>query len=98
MWWKLLSDSERRRLARIEMQETWTASTWRREQANDLVLYGRRDAAGNRIAGTGLLEQAPAEYNGTSRSSGGATSYSASSRRNYKLGRRRENAEFACRI
>ena len=66
VWWKLLSDSEREALINKDPEKYGNLDgidMASRAKANDLVLYGRRDAAGNRIAGTGLLEQARQEYN-----------------------------------
>ena len=66
VWWKLLSDSEREALINKDPEKYGNLDgidMASRAKANDLVLYGCRDAAGNRIAGTGLLEQARQEYN-----------------------------------
>lgn len=66
VWWALLSDSEREALINKDPEKYGNLDgidMASRAKANDLVLYGRRDAAGNRIAGTGLLEQARQEYN-----------------------------------
>lgn len=66
VWWKLLSNSEREALINKDPEKYGNLDgidMASRAKANDLVLYGRRDAAGNRIAGTGLLEQARQEYN-----------------------------------
>ena len=66
VWWKLLSDSEREALIKKDPEKYGILDgidMASRAKANDLVLYGCRDAAGNRIAGTGLLEQARQEYN-----------------------------------
>ena len=65
VWWALLSDSEREALINEDPEKYGNLDgidMASRAKANDLVLYGRRDAAGNRIPGTGLLEKAQKEY------------------------------------
>ena len=65
VWWKLLSDSEREALINKDPEKYGNLNgidMASRVKANDLVLNGRIDAAGNRIPGTGLLEKAQKEY------------------------------------
>lgn len=65
VWWNSLTEAERQaciegnpklygNLDGIDMAS--------RAAANDLVLYGRKDAAGHRIPGTSMLDEAQAEY------------------------------------
>ena len=65
VWWALLSDSEREALINKDPEKCGNLNgidMASRVKANDLVLNGRIDAAGNRIPGTGLLEKAQKEY------------------------------------
>ena len=65
VWWALLSDSEREALINKDPEKYGNLNgidMASRVKANDLVLNGRIDAAGNRIPGTGLLEKAQKEY------------------------------------
>ena len=65
VWWKLLSDSEREALINRDPEKYGNLDgidMASRAKANDLVLNGRIDAAGNRFPGTGLLEKAQKEY------------------------------------
>ena len=65
MWWALLSESEREALINKDPEKYGNLNgidMASRVKANDLVLNGRIDAAGNRIPGTGLLEKAQKEY------------------------------------
>lgn len=65
VWWALLSESEREALINKDPEKYGNLNgidMASRAKANDLVLNGRIDAAGNRIPGTGLLEKAQKEY------------------------------------
>ncbi len=65
VWWALLSESEREALINRDPEKYGNLNgidMASRAKANDLVLNGRIDAAGNRIPGTGLLEKAQKEY------------------------------------
>ena len=65
VWWALLSESEREALINKDPEKYGNLDgidMASRAKANDLVLNGRIDAAGNRIPGTGLLEKAQKEY------------------------------------
>lgn len=65
VWWALLSESEREALINKDPEKYGNLNgidMASRVKANDLVLNGRIDAAGNRIPGTGLLEKAQKEY------------------------------------
>lgn len=65
VWWALLSESEREALINRDPEKYGNLNgidMASRVKANDLVLNGRIDAAGNRIPGTGLLEKAQKEY------------------------------------
>ena len=65
VWWALLSESEREALINRDPEKYGNLNgidMASRARANDLVLNGRIDAAGNRIPGTGLLEKAQKEY------------------------------------
>ena len=65
VWWGLLSESERVALISKDPEKYGNLDgidMASRAKANDLVLNGRIDAAGNRIPGTGLLEKAQKEY------------------------------------
>nr|WP_295968354.1 alpha/beta hydrolase [uncultured Actinomyces sp.] len=65
VWWALLSESEREALINRDPEKYGNLDgidMASRAKANDLVLNGRIDAAGNRFPGTGLLEKAQKEY------------------------------------
>lgn len=65
VWWALLSESEREALINRDPEKYGNLNgidMASRAKANDLVLNGRIDAAGNRFPGTGLLEKAQKEY------------------------------------
>ena len=65
VWWALLSESEREALINKDPEKYGNLNgidMASRVKANDLVLNGRIDGAGNRIPGTGLLEKAQKEY------------------------------------
>ena len=65
VWWALLSETEREALINRDPEKYGNLNgidMASRAKANDLVLNGRIDAAGNRIPGTGLLEKAQKEY------------------------------------
>ena len=65
VWWALLSESEREALINRDPDKYGNLNgidMASRAKANDLVLNGRIDAAGNRFPGTGLLEKAQKEY------------------------------------
>ena len=65
VWWALLSESEREALINKDPEKYGNLNgidMASRAKANDLVLNGRIDGAGNRIPGTGLLEKAQKEY------------------------------------
>ena len=65
VWWALLTESEREALINKDPEKYGNLNgidMASRARANDLVLNGRIDAAGNRIPGTGLLEKAQKEY------------------------------------
>ena len=65
VWWALLSETEREALINRDPEKYGNLNgidMASRVKANDLVLNGRIDAAGNRIPGTGLLEKAQKEY------------------------------------
>ena len=60
VWWALLSESEREALINKDPEKYGNLNgidMASRAKANDLVLNGRIDAAGNRIPGTGLIEK-----------------------------------------
>ena len=65
VWWALLSETEREALINRDPEKYGNLNgidMASRVKANDLVLNGRIDGAGNRIPGTGLLEKAQKEY------------------------------------
>ena len=65
VWWALLSDSEREALINKDPEKYGNLDgidMASRAKANDLVLNGRIDAAGNRIPGTSLIEKVQKEY------------------------------------
>lgn len=65
VWWALLSETEREALINKDPEKYGNLNgidMASRVKANDLVLNGRIDGAGNRIPGTGLLEKAQKEY------------------------------------
>ena len=65
VWWALLSEFEREALINRDPEKYGNLDgidMASRAKANDLVLNGRIDAAGNRFPGTGLLEKAQKEY------------------------------------
>lgn len=60
VWWALLSESEREALINRDPEKYGNLNgidMASRAKANDLVLNGRIDAAGNRIPGTSLIEK-----------------------------------------
>ena len=60
VWWALLSESEREALINKDPEKYGNLNgidMASRAKANDLVLNGRIDAAGNRIPGTSLIEK-----------------------------------------
>ena len=65
VWWALLSESEREALINRDPEKYGNLNgidMASRAKANDLVLNGRIDAAGNRIPGTSLIEKVQKEY------------------------------------
>ena len=60
VWWALLSESEREALINKDPEKYGNLNgidMASRAKANELALNGHRDAAGNRIPGTGLIEK-----------------------------------------
>ena len=60
VWWALLSESEREALINKDPEKYGNLNgidMASRVKANELALNGHRDAAGNRIPGTGLIEK-----------------------------------------
>ena len=65
VWWALLSESEREALINKDPEKYGNLNgidMASRAKANDLVLNGRIDAAGNRIPGTSLIEKTRNEF------------------------------------
>ena len=65
VWWALLSESEREALINKDPEKYGNLDgidMASRAKANDLVLNGRIDAAGNRIPGTSLIEKTRNEF------------------------------------
>ena len=65
VWWALLSESEREALINKDPEKYGNLNgidMASRAKANDLVLNGRLDAAGNRIPGTSLIEKTRNEF------------------------------------
>lgn len=65
VWWALLSESEREALINKDPEKYGNLNgidMASRVKANDLVLNGRIDAAGNRIPGTSLIEKTRNEF------------------------------------
>lgn len=64
VWWGLLSESEREALINKDPQKYGNLNgidMESRAKANDIALFGRKDAAGNRIPGSSLIEQTEKE-------------------------------------
>ena len=65
VWWALLSESEREALINKDPEKYGNLNgidMASRAKANDLVLNGRIDAAGNRVPGTSLIEKTRNEF------------------------------------